>query len=144
MRALTHPATIIATIALLVALAGTGYASGLISGKQIRNGTITGAKLANTTVVPPQLSPIVPSGLNFWTYRDQTTAIASGSTQTAMAFCPRGAIPNSGGDEIIGLNRPGMIVHMDDLNVSGNGWFVQADNGTTATENVTVTVACAQ
>jgi hypothetical protein len=37
MGSLKHPATIIATLALLVALAGTGFASDLVSGSQIRN-----------------------------------------------------------------------------------------------------------
>ena len=46
MRSLRHPATVIASLALLASLVGTGYASGVINGRQIKNGTITGSKLA--------------------------------------------------------------------------------------------------
>jgi hypothetical protein len=62
MRSLKHPATIIATLALIVALAGTGYASGVISGSQIRNNSISAAKLA----------PSVRAGLHYGAPRVET------------------------------------------------------------------------
>ena len=37
MKGLKHPATAIAVLALFVTLGGTAYASGLISGSQIKN-----------------------------------------------------------------------------------------------------------
>ena len=51
MKRLTHPATVIAALALFVALGGTAaWASGLISGKQIRNHSIAEKKLTKQAV----------------------------------------------------------------------------------------------
>jgi hypothetical protein len=50
MKDLKHPATIIALLALFVALSGTAYASGMISGKQIVNRSIPEKKLTATAV----------------------------------------------------------------------------------------------
>jgi len=51
MHALKHPATIIATVALLVGLGGgTALASGLISGSQITNHSIAEKKLMNSAI----------------------------------------------------------------------------------------------
>ncbi len=50
--------TILASIALIVALGGTATAaSGLINGKQIKNSTITGKKLKNKTITKNKLAP---------------------------------------------------------------------------------------
>jgi hypothetical protein len=49
-KRLTHPATIIAALALFVALAGGAYASGLINGSQIKNHTISAKKLTKSAV----------------------------------------------------------------------------------------------
>ena len=46
MKRLTHPATVIAALALFVALGGTAaWASGLIPGSRIKNHTIAEGKL---------------------------------------------------------------------------------------------------
>jgi hypothetical protein len=50
MKHLKHPATIIATLALFVALASGAYASGLINGSQIKNHTIATKKLTAAAV----------------------------------------------------------------------------------------------
>jgi hypothetical protein len=50
MKALRQPATIISILALGVALTGTASAITMISGAQIKNGTITGNKLKNYTI----------------------------------------------------------------------------------------------
>lgn len=53
-----RPATIVAMIALFVAIGGTATAaSGLINGKQIKNNTVTGKKLKNKTVTKNKLAP---------------------------------------------------------------------------------------
>jgi hypothetical protein len=49
-KRLTHPATIIAALALFVALAGGAYASGLINGSQIKNHSISAKKLTKSAV----------------------------------------------------------------------------------------------
>jgi hypothetical protein len=50
MKGLKHPATVIALLALFVALTGTAYASGLISGRQIKNHSIPAKKLTKSAV----------------------------------------------------------------------------------------------
>jgi hypothetical protein len=47
---LLHPATIIATIALLVALSGAGYAATKIGTAQLKNNAVTTAKIKNNAV----------------------------------------------------------------------------------------------
>jgi hypothetical protein len=50
MKNLKHPATVIAALALFVALGGGAYASGLISGSHIRNHSIAAKKLTKGAV----------------------------------------------------------------------------------------------
>jgi hypothetical protein len=50
MKALRHPATIIASLSLFVALGGGAWASGLISGAQIKNHTIAEKKLTKKAI----------------------------------------------------------------------------------------------
>ncbi len=53
-----RPGTIIAMLALVVALGGTATAaSGLINGKKIKNKTIAGKKLKNKTITKNKLAP---------------------------------------------------------------------------------------
>lgn len=53
-----RPATIIAILALFVAVGGTATAaSGLINGKKLKNNTVTGKKLKNKTVTKNKLAP---------------------------------------------------------------------------------------
>jgi len=57
-------ATILAGLALLVALGGTATAaSGLINGKKIKNRTITGKKLKNGTVTKNKIAPATVKAL---------------------------------------------------------------------------------
>src|SRR6476661_6312080 len=51
-RPLVRPsaALVVAGLALLVAMGGTGYASGLITGKQVRNSSLTGKDIRDATV----------------------------------------------------------------------------------------------
>jgi|1185.fasta_scaffold1327294_1 hypothetical protein len=50
MKSLKHPATLIAALALFVALGGGAYASGLISGSHIKNHSIAAKKLTKRAV----------------------------------------------------------------------------------------------
>ncbi|MDQ5893801.1 MAG: hypothetical protein QG596_62 [Actinomycetota bacterium] len=53
-----RPATVIAILALFVAVGGTATAaSGLINGKNIKNNTVTGKKLKNKTITKNKLAP---------------------------------------------------------------------------------------
>jgi hypothetical protein len=50
-------ATIVAALALVIALGGTATAAGLINGKKIKNNTITGKKLRNKTITKKKIAP---------------------------------------------------------------------------------------
>lgn len=66
MKHLRHPATVIATLALFVALGGgtAAYASGLISGSQIKNHSIPERKLTSGAIraLRGQRGPTGPTG----------------------------------------------------------------------------------
>lgn len=53
---LLHPATIIASIALFVALGGVTYAAATIGSSQLKSGAVTRAKIKNSAVSPSKLS----------------------------------------------------------------------------------------
>lgn len=58
------PATVLAGLALFVALGGTSIAaSGLINGKQIKPGTITGKQIKGKTITKAKLAPATVSEL---------------------------------------------------------------------------------
>ncbi len=161
MRSLRHPATLIAIVALVVALTGSAYASGLINGKSIRNGTVTGAKLANRTitggklanrtitgaklangaVVPANLSAVVRGGLNYFQPVRTTGTVGAGATAAVESHCPSFAIPISGGYSI--PNATGTTVQVDDLEQAGNGWMAQVFNSGASAIQVTVDTICA-
>ena len=64
MKNLKHPATVIAAVALFVALGGGAYASGLISGSHIKNHSIAAKKLTKGAVrtLHGQRGPRGPAG----------------------------------------------------------------------------------
>ncbi|MCO5316534.1 MAG: hypothetical protein M9938_10305 [Solirubrobacterales bacterium] len=58
------PATVIAGLALFVALGGTSIAAtGLINGKQIKPGTVTAKQIRNRTITTAKLAPATVKGL---------------------------------------------------------------------------------
>jgi len=152
LRSLRHPATLIALVALVVALTGSAYASGLISGKQIRNGTVTGAKLANHTITGSKLangtisagnlSAIVRGGLNYFNPVGASQSVNPGITAVVEAHCPSFAIPISGGYSIPGATNT-TTVQVDDLEQVGNGWMAQVYNSGGSPITVTVDAICA-
>ena len=65
MRAsMLHPATLIAIVALLVALEVPSNAARLIDGKLLRSGSVTGKKLKRATIGERKLAPAVRAKLN--------------------------------------------------------------------------------
>ncbi len=59
LKAMKRPrlTTILAALALMIALGGTATAAGLINGKKIANKTVAGKKLKNKTITPNKLAP---------------------------------------------------------------------------------------
>ena len=59
-----RPATLIAMLALFVAIGGTATAaSGLIKGKKLKNNTVAGKKLKNRTITKKKLAPATVKAL---------------------------------------------------------------------------------
>ncbi len=87
---LPSPALIVASIALVLALAGTGYASWMIGTRDIKNGAITTKKLRNGAVTTAKLAPgavtasnINPSGLTVPNAQHASTAGSASSATNA-------------------------------------------------------------
>jgi hypothetical protein len=57
------PATVIATLALFVAIGGSATAAGLINGKDIKPGTVTAKQLKNKAVTKAKLAPSAVAAL---------------------------------------------------------------------------------
>lgn len=92
-----QPSTVIATVALFVALGGTSYAvSGQINGSQLKNGSVTGKKLAKHTVTGTQVNvatfPKVPSA---HLADSATTATGLASSATIAGSQVTGAVANA-------------------------------------------------
>jgi hypothetical protein len=146
------PASVIALIALFVALAGTATAGSvaLITGAQIKNGSITGADVKKKSLTaahvrgavrgargtsgpsgpagPPGVAgptgptgPQGPPGLQTIKGYQASGTIAGGTVNTLSATCPAGEGIVSGG----GFTSSGTIF-LDHR--SGNGWAIGVDN----------------
>jgi hypothetical protein len=97
MKCLKHPATIIAAAALFIAMGGSAaaYASGLISGSQIKNHSIPAKKLTKSAIrslhgMRGPTGPMGPPGI-------QGPAGPSSATSTLTS----GAVNIGGGDTIV-------------------------------------------
>ncbi len=93
MKQLKHPATIIAALALFVALGGgaIAYASGLISGSQIKNHSIPTKKLTRSAIKSLRgkrglRGPVGPQGPGGKMVRYDAKAIAAPTTTTLGTF----------------------------------------------------------
>lgn len=60
---IVHPATVIATVALLVALGAPGYAASLIDGARLKARSVAGAKLKDGAVGVRALTPAMRAGI---------------------------------------------------------------------------------
>jgi hypothetical protein len=107
MRRLPRPrisyANVAATLALVLAVGGTSYAAGLISGKSLKNRSVAGKKLKKNTVTGTEVRESklgkVPSAnvADNATHADNaaTADTAAGSTTSANASKLGGATPES-------------------------------------------------
>ena len=73
------PGTVIAIIALIVALGGTAYAAKKIGSKQLANGAVTLKKIKNGAVGGSKLGNVI--------VRNATVNIADGGVGSAIATC---------------------------------------------------------
>ena len=133
MRSLRHPATIIAIVALVVALTGTASAITMISGAQIKNGTITGAKLKNLTIPGTKLAnhTIPPVKLTKPLLRDYdggAISVSPGQHVVTGAGCPAKWTAISGGYNLGTTYATGITASFLDVEPSYNVAVVEFSN----------------
>ena len=80
---LLHPATIIATVALLVATSGAGYAATKVGTGQLKNGAVTTAKIKNNAVNSAKLRAGAVRGADLGTGAVGAAALANGAVTPA-------------------------------------------------------------
>jgi hypothetical protein len=156
-RYLPSPAMVVACLALLVALGGTGYAAiklpaNSVGTKQLKRGAVTGVKvksntLTGTHVNESRLGP-VPSATSATSAPvsrlDYASAVVSiptgGSTVTrGTVNCPTGLNAIGGGAKMADSYNG----YVADTNPLGKtGW--EATGYSSITQNMTVYVICAQ
>jgi hypothetical protein len=110
-RALKHPATVIASVALFAALGGgaAAYAAGMINGSQIKNHTISAKKLTNSAV--KSLHGVSPKLVTFDGTGTSSTPTAT-PLGTFLGVTLSAACATTSGDAEIILN----------LNTSDGSW----------------------
>jgi hypothetical protein len=97
-RRLPRPSTVLASIAVFAALAGTATAANsLINGKEIKRGTITGKQIKNKSLALSKLAPAAVAKLQ-------------GATGPRGPEGPRGAKGETGSQGPAGLQGPAGIV----------------------------------
>jgi len=80
---LLHPATIIAVIALLVALSGAGYAATTIGTSQIKNNAVTTAKIKNNAVTTAKIKSNAVTTAKIKNNAVNASKLASGAVTAA-------------------------------------------------------------
>lgn len=142
-RVRVTPALVIATLALVVALGGTGYAAlsiprNSVGTSQLRNGSVTNAK-----IVPGAGVTIV------YTRATTNVVVAPDSEGGGDATCPKGTYAIGGG---VGTNDvPGVAVTetlpfnatTNSYSGAANAWAVFVQNTGTQAQTIDVYAVCA-
>lgn len=154
-------AVLVAVIALLLTVGGTAVAARLITGKDVKNGSLTGKDVKNKSLTPKDFRGSVqgpagpagaqgPAGLVALQYIEgPTTTVLAGAGVTASVLCPVGTSVVSGGgqpftvgpDVILDSSFP--IDGPDADTVRDDGWAVNYNNPTASNSNFRVNAVCA-
>jgi len=153
-RYLPSPAMVVACLALLVALGGTGYAAiklpaNSVGTKQLKRGAVTGVKVKSNALGGTQINEStlgrVPSAtsspVSRLDYASAVVAVPAGGSITTRATvnCPTGLSPTGGGAKMTN-SVDGFIT--DTNPVGKTGW--EATAWSSIAQNMTVYVICAQ
>ncbi len=135
-KALHSSSMIVAIVATVLALAGTGYAAGTLAKNsvgttQIKNGAVTTAKLA------PATSARV-SGLS---YRSITITADPHMAGFITVPCPTGLSAIGGGAETAHTMDAYLL---DSHPTNGKGWQVSVGNAADVSEQITAWAVCAK
>jgi Collagen triple helix repeat (20 copies) len=171
---LKHPATVIAIVALVVAVGGgtAAYASGLINGSQIKNHSIAAKKLTNSAIksLHGQRGATGPAGaagaagpqgiqgpkgdtgatgLTGYNVVENVIASSGAGLFSGRATCPAGQTAIGGGEEFDDVSAGG-TVEWSIPGSSGNAGSVTHDqwyvgaNATAGSKNLEVYADCAK
>jgi hypothetical protein len=132
LKALRHPATIVATVALFAALGGgTAIASGLVSGSSIRNHSIPAKKLTHRAILKLRgqqgptgnTGPQGPAGATGSTGKTGATGATgkTGATGAQGPAGPAGAAGPAGPQGPVGPQGPAGGVQISSLTTVANG-----------------------
>jgi hypothetical protein len=151
-------AVLVAVIALLLTVGGTAVAAKLITGKDIKNGSLTGKDVKNKSLTPKDFKGSVqgpagaagPAGLVALHYIEGPTIVVLANTQVgASALCPEGTSVVSGGGRVFTIG-PDVILDTslpidgaDADTVPDDGWAVNYNNPTASNSNFRVYAVCA-
>ena len=167
MRFLKHPATVIATVALFVAIGGgtAAYASGLINGSQIKNHSIAAKKLTKSAInsLHGQRGPTGPpgpkgdtgakgdtgsTGLTGYQVVENVATSTSAGLFHGFATCPAGKTAIGGGYEFDEAGSGGTIEWSlpwssgNTGSVAHDQWYI-GFNATAASQSAEVYADCA-
>lgn len=146
---------VIASLALFIALGGTVYAAGKISGKQIKKNSLPGNRIKPMTVPANRIKPNSLSGkqINEQTltgvsaaaladvqYQSTTVELRGGGPGTVTANCPQGSYVTGGGatvsnEERARVNDNGPSPLRTGWTATGVSWYPHGDT-------MTVTAIC--
>lgn len=134
---------VIACLALFIALGGTVYAAGRLSGKQIKPHSIPGNRLRNHTLTDRQMSTarLTAGFVAMVHYQTATgTLPANGAVAQATAQC-RSGLKVVGGGAL--LSDPSNSLILDSGPVGNNGFTAQGFYyGSGSGQTMTVTAIC--
>lgn len=141
----TTPAALLLAVALAASAAGGAVAGSMITGAQIKDGTVTTKDVKDGTLKRSDLSTAVRSQLGTVAYTVVTgTAqpIPSGSTMTVEVMCPSGTVV-VGGDVEMESPADGVLQDSGPLTSPDVGWRVTVGNTGGATQLVSAIAHCA-
>lgn len=155
------PALFLALAVLVVGVAGTATAAKLITGKQIKNGTITNVDVKNGSLKEVDLKPKVKAKLNAPSVKGyevvtETVLVGSGSQDTVFVACPAGKVVMSGGGQFedtqtaaeIVSSVPQFVIRGDALLFDdpkpgfADGWKLEAKHNNLNPNNLTAYAIC--
>ena len=135
-KALHSPSMLVAIIATVLALAGTGFAAGTLAKNsvgtaQIKNGAVTTVKLA----------PAASARIAGLTYRSGTVTADPHMGGFMTVPCPLGLTAIGGGAETQHTLNAFLL---DSHPTTGGGWQVSVANGGDVAEPITAWAVCAK
>lgn len=132
---------VLGIVGMLLALAGGAGAAQLITGKQVKNGSLTGKDIRNRSVTAADLRGPVPISLSRIDVVYSTLTVAPGGVEILTVSCDPGRSVVSGGWSIIGGDTTPFV----DKSYDDVSWSVGIDNfNSSLTADAEVYAYCAK